>query len=166
MRKAIFILIILILSLLYYTGVLTKKETLPVSKEFFSVESSASTDRVWGLERGTPINPKELDQLYQVKLDKGIRNVPILSFLLIRESVRARRKGEIDQAVRMAADSKKFSPDLSQPYFELARALYHQNPFQLHKIIQDRFGGKADCRDQRKHGTGYLLALRKNILCC
>ena len=142
MRKAIVILVILILSLLYYTGVLTKKETLPFSKEFFSVESSASTDRVWGLERGTPINPKELDQLYQVKLDKGIRNVPILSFLLIRESVRARRKGEIDQAVRMAADSIKFSPDLSQPYFEFARALYHQNPFQLHKILRELLKGE------------------------
>ena len=142
MRKAIVILVILILSLLYYTGVLTKKETLPFSKEFFSVESSASTDRVWGLERGTPINPKELEQLYQVKLDKGIRNVPILSFLLIRESVRARRKGEIDQAVRMAADSIKFSPDLSQPYFELARALYHQNPFQLHKILRELLKGE------------------------
>jgi tetratricopeptide (TPR) repeat protein len=142
MRKAILILIILVLSLLYYTGVLTKKETLPFSKEFFSVESPGSTDRVWGLERGTPLNPKELDQLYQVKLDKGIRNVPILSFLLIRESVRARRKGEIDQAVRMAADSIKFSPDLSQPYFELARALYHQNAFQLHKILRELLRGE------------------------
>ena len=45
---------------------------------------------------------KELDQLYQLKLDKGIRNVPILSFLLIRESEQARRKGDSDQAVRMA----------------------------------------------------------------
>jgi len=39
MKKAIIILMILILSLLYYTGVLTRKETLPFSKEFFSVES-------------------------------------------------------------------------------------------------------------------------------
>ena len=45
MKKAIFILIILILSLLYYMGVLTKKETLPFSKEFFSVESPASADQ-------------------------------------------------------------------------------------------------------------------------
>ncbi len=142
MKRAIPVLTILILALLYYTGVLTKKETLPFSKEFFSVESPVSTDRVWGLERGTPINPRELDQLFQVKLDKGIRNVPILSFLLIRESGRARKKGDTEQAIQMAADSIRFSPDLPQPYFELARALYHQNPFQLHKILHEVLKGK------------------------
>jgi len=141
MKKAILILIILILSLLYYTGVLTKKEVLPFSKDFFSVESSASSDRPWGLERGTPINPKEVDQLYQLKLDKGIRNVPTLSFLLMRESERERRKGSADQAIRAAADSIKFSPDLPQPYFELARALCYQNPFQLHKILSELLQG-------------------------
>jgi len=142
MKRAIPILILLILVLLYYTGVLTKKETLPFSKEFFSVESPASTDRVWGFERGSSINARELDQLYQVKLDKGIRNVPILSFLLIRESGRARRKGDTEQAIRMATDSIIFSPDLSQPYFELARALFRQNPFQLHKILHEVLKGE------------------------
>jgi tetratricopeptide (TPR) repeat protein len=142
MKKAILILTILILSLLYYTGVLTKKETLPFSREFFSVESPASSDRAWDLERGASINPKELDQLYQLKLDKGIRNVPILSFLLIRGSGQARRKGDADQAVRMATDSIKFSPDLPQPYFELARALCNQNPFQLHKILRELLKGE------------------------
>ncbi|MGO8988876.1 MAG: tetratricopeptide repeat protein [bacterium] len=141
MKKAVVILIILILSLLYYTGMLTKKEILPFSKEFFSVESSGSSDRLWGLERGTSVNPKELDQLYQLKLDKGIRNVPTLSFLLIRESERARRKGDADRAIRAATDSIKFSPDLPQPYFELAQALCYQNPLQLHKILAELLRG-------------------------
>jgi tetratricopeptide (TPR) repeat protein len=142
MKKAIIILIILILSLLYYTGVLTKKETLPFSKEFFSVESPASTDRTWDLKKSTPLSQKELDQFYQLKLDRGIRNLPILSFLLIRESEQARGKGDADQAVRMAITSTKFSPDLPQPYFELARALWHQNPFQLHKILPEVLKGE------------------------
>jgi len=141
MKKAIFILTLLILSLLYYTGVLTKKEVLPFSKDFFSVESSASSDRLWGLERGAPVNLKELDQLYQMKLDKGIRNVPTLSFFLIRESEQARRKGDADQAIRAASDSIKFSPDLPQPYFELSRDLCYQNPFQLHKILAELLQG-------------------------
>ena len=143
MKKAIFILIILILSLLYYTGVLTKKETLPFYKEFFSVESPALTDRVWDLKKSTSLSQKELDQLYQSKLDKGIRNVPILSFLLIRESEQARGKEDADQAVRMAAYSIKFSPDLPQPYFGLARALWSQNPFQLHKILPEVLKGEV-----------------------
>ena len=80
MKKAIIILIILILSLLYYTGVLTRKETLPFSKEFFSVESPGSTDRIWDPKKSTSLSQKELDQLYQLKLDRGIRNVPIFYF--------------------------------------------------------------------------------------
>jgi hypothetical protein len=143
MKKTIFILIILILSLLYYTGVLTKKETLPFSKEFFSVESPISTDQVWDLKKSTSLSQKELDQLYQLKLDKGIRNVPILSFLLIRESEQARGKGDADHAVRMAMYSIKFSPELPQPYFEFARALWHQNPFQLHKILPELLKGEV-----------------------
>ncbi len=122
MKKAILISIILILSLLYYMGVLTRKETLPFSKEFFSVESPSSTDRVWDLKKSTSLSQQELDQLYQLKLDKGIRNVPILSLLLMRESEQARRKGDADQAIQMALYSITFSPDLPQPYFELARA--------------------------------------------
>jgi tetratricopeptide (TPR) repeat protein len=143
MKKTIFILIILILSLLYYTGVLTKKETLPFSKEFFSVESPVSTDQVWDLKKGPSLSQKELDQLYQFKLDKGIQNVPILTFLLTRESEKARGKGDADHAVRMAMYSIKFSPELPQPYFELARALWYQNPFQLHKILPELLKGEV-----------------------
>jgi hypothetical protein len=141
MKKTIIILIILILSLLYYTGVLTRKETLPFSKEFFSVESPGSTDRIWDPKKSTSLSQKELDQLYQLKLDRGIRNVPIFTFLLIRESQQARRKGEADEAVRIAKYSSKFSPDLPQPYFELARALWSQNPFQLHKTLPEVLKG-------------------------
>ena len=141
MKKAIIILIILILSLLYYTGVLTRKETLPFSKEFFSVESPGSTDRIWDPKKSTSLSQKELDQLYQLKLDRGIRNVPIFTFLLIRESQQARKKGEADEAVRIAKYSTKFSPDLPQPYFELARALWSQNPFQLHKTLPEVLKG-------------------------
>jgi tetratricopeptide (TPR) repeat protein len=143
MKKAIVILIFLILSLLYYTGVLTKKETLPFSKDFFSVESPASADRVWSLERNTSISQKELNQLYQLKLDKAFQNVPVLSFLLIRASEQARKKGDKDQAIQMASYSIKFSPDLPHPYFELARDLWYQNPFQLFRVLSEVFRGTA-----------------------
>ena len=43
----------------------------------------------------------------------------------------------------MAIYSVKFSPDLPHPYFELARALWHQNPFQLHKILPEVFKGEV-----------------------
>ena len=141
MKKAILILIILILALLYYMGVLTRKETLPFSKEFFSVESPASTDRTWEIKKNTSLSRQELDQLYQLKLDKWILNVPTLSFLLMRQSEQARGKGDADQAVQMALYAITFSPDLPQPRFELARALWHQNFFQLHQILPEVLKG-------------------------
>ncbi len=143
MKKAIFILILLILSLFYYMGFLTKKETLPFSKDFFSVESPALADRSWNLERGGSLSQKELNPLYQLKLDKGFQNVPVLSLLLIKASEQARKKGDKDQAIQMATHAIAFSPDLPQPYFELARDLWHQNPFQLHKIFSEVFKGIA-----------------------
>jgi tetratricopeptide (TPR) repeat protein len=142
MKKAIFILILSVFFLFYYIGIFTKKETLPFSKEFFSIESPASTDRVWDFQKNTSQGLKELEQLYQLKLDKGIRNIPILSLLLIRESGQSRRNGDADRAVRIAIYSVKFSPDLPQPYFELARALWSQNPFQLHKILPEVLKGE------------------------
>jgi tetratricopeptide (TPR) repeat protein len=142
LKKAIFVLIILVFSLLYYTGVLTKSETLPFSKEFFSIESPSSIDRVWNLKTTSPVSTKELDQLYQSKLDRGIKNLPILSFLLIREADQARQKGDADQAIGIVNYAVKFSPDLPQPYFELARALWGQNPFQLHKILPEVLQGQ------------------------
>jgi len=141
MKKAIFILFVLILSLLYYMGVLTKKEMLPFSKEFFSVESPALVDRPWNLEKGGSLNQKDLNQLYQSKLDKGFQNTPVLSFLLIRASEQSRKKGDNDQAIQMARYAIKFSPDLSQPYYELGRDLWHQNPFQLPKILSEVLKG-------------------------
>ncbi len=143
MKKAILILILSIFSFLYYTGIFAKKETLPFSKEFFSIESPASADRVWDAQKSPKLEPKELDQLSQLKLDKGIRNIPILSFLLIRESEQSRKKGEAERAVQMALYSVRFSPDLPQPYFGLAWALWSQNPFQLHKILPEVFKGIA-----------------------
>jgi tetratricopeptide (TPR) repeat protein len=141
MKKAILILIILVFSLLYYMGVLSRKETLPFSKEFFSIESPASTGQTWDLKKSISLSPQELDQLYQMKLDKGVRNVPILSFLLIRQSEQARGKGNTDQAVQLARYAITFSPDLPQPYFELARTLWYQNFFQLHQILPEVLKG-------------------------
>jgi tetratricopeptide (TPR) repeat protein len=124
-------------------GVLSKRETLPFSKQFFSVEGPVSAERTWNLERDAPLSQKELDPLYQLKLDKGFQNAPVLSFLLIRASERARKKGDNDQAIQAATYAVNFSPDLSQAYFELARDLWRQHPFQLHKTLTEVFKGVA-----------------------
>jgi tetratricopeptide (TPR) repeat protein len=135
MKKAIFILIVLGFSIFYYTGFLSEQETFPFQKGFVSIEGPASTDRVWDLQKMTPLNTPELEKLYQLKWDRGLQNIPSLSFFLIRESEQARKKGNFIQAIEWATYSVKFSPQWSEPYFELARAYWDQNPFQLNKII-------------------------------
>jgi tetratricopeptide (TPR) repeat protein len=153
LKKAILILVVLIFSLLYYVGLLAKKETLPFSKEFFSVETAPSDDRpfdpkgIWGQKsqgtgRKAPTR-KELEQLYQLKLDKGVRNVPVLSQWLSREARRARERGDSDEAVSFATYAIKFSPDLPQTYYELARILWFQSPFQLHRVFAEIYRGQV-----------------------
>lgn len=153
MKKAILILVVLIYSLLFYVGVLSKKETLPFSKEFFTEETPPPDDRLFDLKgiwvlklqgsdkKIAARSSKELDQLYQLKLDKGVRNLPMLSYFLSREARKARERGESGRAVELARYSIKFSPDLPQFYFDLARALWSQSPFQVHRIFREVFRG-------------------------
>jgi tetratricopeptide (TPR) repeat protein len=152
LKKAILILVVLTFSLLYYAGLLAKKETLPFSKEFFSVETSPSDDRpfdpkgIWaeksrGSERKAPTR-KELEQLYQLRLDKGIRNLPVLSQWLNREARRIREEGNAEDAVTLATYAIRLSPDLPQTYYELARILWFQSPFQLHKVFAEIYRGQ------------------------
>jgi tetratricopeptide (TPR) repeat protein len=152
MKKAIALLIVIVFSLLYYMGFLTKRETLPLSKEFFSIETASSVEGMGDFREkllktksreGKPssISTKDLDLLYQLKLDRGIKNLPLLSQFLIREAERVRGEGDAGQAVQIASYSVQFSPDLPQPYFGLSRALWHKNPFQIHKILLEIFRG-------------------------
>lgn len=154
MKKTVFILIIIIFSLLYYLGILAEKENLPLSEDVSSIDIPLLTERSFdakeigflkfrsGDRRAFSLSKKELDQLYQLKLDKGIRNLPVLSLFLIREAKQARKNGNSDQAIELATYSIQLSPDLPQPYFELARAHWQQTPFQLNKILPEIFKGQ------------------------
>lgn len=153
MKKTLFIFFVIVFSLLYYLGFLTKKETLPLSKEFFSAESSSSMDQVLDLKggglfkaksaEGKPFlfTQKELDQIYQLKLDKGIRNFSNLSITLVREAKKAREAGDLDKAIERVTYANKISPDLPQPYFELARTRFRQKPFSINEYLPDVFKG-------------------------
>jgi tetratricopeptide (TPR) repeat protein len=154
LKKTVFILIIITFTLLYYLGILTKEETLPLSKDVSSIDSPLLTERAFdtkeigflkfrsGDRRASFFSKKELDQLYQLKLDKGIRNLPVLSLFLIREAKKARKNGNSDRAIELATYSIQLSPDLPQPYFELARAHWQRTPFQLNKILPEIFKGQ------------------------
>ena len=153
MKKPIITLLLLVFSILYFMGLLTQKPTLPFSKDFFSVETPPSDDRpldlkaVWPL-RGknlegseSPLSTQELDRIYELKLDRGIRNYPLLSSVIVREVERAREKGEHDRAVELAGYAVRFAPELSQPYFELAKARWSQKPLKPYEAIPDFLKG-------------------------
>ena len=149
MKKAAVILAILVFSFLYYLGVLTQKESLPFSKEFYAGESAPTTGQAFeireflkGRTSGQPtLSAKDLDQLYELKLDREIRNIPAVSFFLIREAQEARKAGDKDRSIQLAASAVRFSPDLPEPYFEVARARWSQSPFQLGRIFSPLFQG-------------------------
>ncbi len=142
MKKAILILVLLILSLLYYTDLLTEKETFTFSKEFFSKEGATPAEQAWDLQKVSPIRTKGLEELYQTKLDRGIQNIPILSSFLIREAEQARQKKDFGRALEWANEALRFSPQWPQPHFELARIYWHQNPLQLNKILDEVLKGE------------------------
>jgi tetratricopeptide (TPR) repeat protein len=164
MRKALFILLVLVFASLYYLGLLSQRETLPFSKEFFATESFSPTERVWELEKTLPLSNETVDRLYQLKLDRGMRNLPIFSYLLMRHAKEAIQKGQTDRAVELADASIKFSPDLPQPYFALAQTLWHQDHSQLDKIFSAFFkGGTAQFRHYPSsvrlfYGVYYILS--------
>jgi len=133
LKKAIFMLVVIAFSLLYYASALTRKDP-PFSKESFSPPT-------WDWKKTSPASKEELGRLYQLKLDRGLRNIPVLSSLLIRESERARKRGDLERAVEIAQYSVKFSPDLPEPYFELARQKFYRNWFQLPEILNEVYRG-------------------------
>ena len=155
MQKAVLLLIITLVALFLYGGVLTRNGTIPLSKEFFSTETAPSAERPLDLQNLTVFRTlaerqdlsdqtlKELEKLHQLQLDKGIRNLPVVSHLLVTEARRAREAGRLDDALRLANVAVKFSPELPLPYFELARIHWKRSPFQFEKIVPEMLRGQA-----------------------
>ena len=166
MQKAVLLLIVTLFALFLYGGVLTRNGTIPLSKEFFSTETAPSAERPLDLQNLTVFRTlaerqdlsdqtlKELEKLHQLQLDKGIRNLPVVSHLLVTEARRAREAGRLDDALRLANVAVKFSPQLPLPYFELARIHWKRSPFQFEKIVPEMLRGQA------AHFRNFRSALR------
>jgi len=158
MRKtillAVFLLVVIVFALVIYGGVLTYEVTFPLSREFFSTETSPTDERPLDVKQGMiaksqgddqPLSAqaaKELDRIYQQQLDKGIRNLPVLSAALLQGARKARERRDVGEAVSLAGYAIKFSPDLPYPHIELARTYWQQNPFQVDKILREVFRGE------------------------
>jgi len=154
LKKTILIFIVILLAILYYLGAFTHRETLPLSKDFFSIGASIPKEQIldpkemgWMKSRSSEqksfsLTQKELEQIYQMKLDKGVKNLTAVSLYLVRESKQARNKGNLERAAELVTYADKLSPDLPDPCFELAWIRWRQNPLRLHEVFSEILKGQ------------------------
>jgi len=147
LKKAILILVIILLVLFYYLGLFSKQDTLPLSSDFFSArnyterESALDLKEIGFIKKRTseplPLTQKELEALYQTQLDRGVKNLPTVSLALLRKAKEARERGEIEKAQEWTTYAMKISPLLPQPHVEMAKIYWKKNPFHLHKVFSE-----------------------------
>ena len=94
------------------------------------------------INRGkTIIGNKELEEIHRVQLDKGIRNLPILATLLIREGFKASARGAFEEAVALCNAAKMLAPGLPYGYFALARVYWSKSKHRLDRILVEYLKG-------------------------
>jgi len=147
LKKAILILVIILLVLFYYLGLFSKQDTLPLSSDFFSARNYTERESALDLKEigfikkrasePLPLTQKELEALYQTQLDRGVKNLPTVSLALLRKAKEARERGEIEKAQEWTTYAMKISPLLPQPHVEMAKIYWKKNPFHLHKVFSE-----------------------------
>jgi tetratricopeptide (TPR) repeat protein len=94
------------------------------------------------INRGkTIIGNKELEDIHRVQLDKGIRNLPIFTTLLVREGFEALERGAFEEAVALCNAAKTLSPRLPYGYFALARVYWSQSKLRVDRVIAEYLRG-------------------------
>jgi len=89
----------------------------------------------------TIIGSKELEEIYQIQLDKGIRNLPIFATLLVREGLEASAMGAFEEAVALCDAAKMLAPGLPYGYFALARVYWSQDKFRFDRVLAEYLKG-------------------------
>ncbi len=140
--------------LFYYLGFFSKRETLPLSSDFFSTRTYTEREAALDLKdigflkkrtsesKSFTLTQKELEALYQTQLDKGIKNLPTVSLFLLRKAQEARERGEIEKAQELVTYAMKISPVLSQPHLEMAKIYWKKNPLHLHQVFSEILRGE------------------------
>jgi hypothetical protein len=89
----------------------------------------------------TIIGSKELEEIHRVQLDQGIRNLPIVAILLVREGFGALERGGLEEAVALCNAAKTLSPGLPYGYFALARVYWSQSKLRVDRVIAEYLRG-------------------------
>jgi len=88
-----------------------------------------------------PVGKDSLEAIYQAQLDRGVRNIPLLSFLLVRESLRALDRNEVEEATWLCEYAQRYSPDYPQAYFTMGRIYWSQNKGQIIMVLREYWKG-------------------------
>jgi len=82
-----------------------------------------------------------LDAIYQAQLDRGIRNIPVLSSLLVRESLRALDRNDLKKAEFFCQYAKKFAPDFPLAYFVMGRIHWSRSKTLVNLVLREYWRG-------------------------
>ena len=102
-----------------------------------SAYSSTKLDDI--LPNKYPLETSDLEYLYEYKLDKGIRNLSLASYFLIRGSNRLLREGKIGKAVEYAEYALLLSPAYPPAYFHLGKIYFTENKLRFSSVLTGWF---------------------------
>jgi len=83
------------------------------------------------------LGKEELDTIYQAQLDQGIRNIPILSILLVRESLRALDRNDLKEAEFFCQYAVKYAPDFPWAYFTMGRIHWSRSKTLVTMVLRE-----------------------------
>jgi tetratricopeptide (TPR) repeat protein len=84
-----------------------------------------------------PVGTRNLNAIYDAQLDRGIRNIHILSSLLLRESLSALRRKDFERAESLCQYAKQYAPDYPPTYFTMARIHWGQSKFRITPVARE-----------------------------
>jgi tetratricopeptide (TPR) repeat protein len=107
-----------------------------------------------------PLDTADLEYLYEYKLDRGVRNLSLASYFLMRGSDRLLIEGKIGKAVEYAEYALRLSPGYPPAYVHLGKVYFAQNKLRFYSVFAGWFKSlKAGIRNYP-----YCVYLLSNVL--
>jgi hypothetical protein len=113
-----------------------------------STFSGPSEIRRYWLQRKDRINRgktitgrRELEEIHRVQLDRGIRNLPILATLLIREGLEISAQGGHEEAVALCDAAKMLAPGFPYGRFALAEVHWNRSKLRVDRVLAEYVEG-------------------------
>ena len=83
------------------------------------------------------VGTDSLEAIYQAQLDRGMKNSPLLSLLLVRESLRALNRNETEEAKSLCEYAQKYAPDYPDVYFTMGKIYWSESKGQIITVLRE-----------------------------